>query len=72
MSTNEGEGAVCIANIGPRERRKRLTFGVASLAVGAAGAAALALSGTAVAWRAALFLPFVSAGLGFFQWREQT
>jgi hypothetical protein len=47
-------------------------FGVASLAVGGVGAAALVLSGAAVAWRAALFLPFLSAGLGFFQWREQT
>jgi len=72
MSTDTSEGAVCVANIGPRERRKRLMFGVTSLVVSVAGAAALVLSGTAVAWRAALFLPFMSAGLGFFQWREQT
>ena len=66
------ENTVCIANLGPRERRKRLMFGVASLIVGVAGAAGLVASGAAVAWRAALFLPFMSAGLGFFQWREQT
>ena len=46
---------VCIANIGPRERRKRLIFGAVSLALSVG-----------------LFVPSLSAGLGFFQWHEKT
>jgi hypothetical protein len=64
--------AVCIANIGPRERRRRLTFGILGLGVSAAAAAALIVSGVAVWWRLGLFLPLMIAALGFFQWREQT
>jgi hypothetical protein len=63
---------VCIANIGPRERQKRLVFGAVSLAVSVGIGAALVARGAAVGWRAALFLPLMSAGLGFFQWREKT
>jgi len=63
---------ICIANIGPRERRKRLTFGLVSLGLSAAIAAALVSTGAAVAWRAGVFLPLMAAGLGVFQWREKT
>ena len=63
---------VCIANIGPRERRKRLTFGLVSLALSAAIAAVLVSSSVAVAWRAGLFLPLMGAALGIFQWHRQT
>ncbi len=63
---------VCIANIGPRERRKRLIFAAVSLALGVVIASALVSRGAAVGWRAALFLPLMSAALGFFQWREKT
>jgi hypothetical protein len=64
--------AVCIANIGPRERRRRLTFGIIGLAVSAAAAAGLVVGCVAVPWRLALFLPLMVSALGFFQWREQT
>jgi hypothetical protein len=63
---------VCIANIGPRERRKRLTIGLVSLGLSAAIAAALVSTGVAVGWRAALLLPLMSAAIGVFQWREKT
>ncbi len=63
---------VCIANIGPRERRKRLIFGSVGLGVSVAIASALVLYGVPVAWRAGLFVPLLGASLGFFQWREQT
>jgi hypothetical protein len=63
---------VCIANIGPRERRKRLVIGIVGLGVSAAAAVALVAGGVGVWWRAVLFLPLMVAALGFFQWREQT
>jgi hypothetical protein len=63
---------VCIANIGPGERRRRLGIGIGGLGVSAAAATALVVSGAAVLWRLGLFLPLMVAGLGFFQWREQT
>jgi len=63
---------VCIANIGPRERRKRLIFGAVSLALSVGLAAALVLRGVPLGWRVGLFVPSLSAGLGFFQWHEKT
>lgn len=63
---------VCIANIGPRERQKRLTFGLVTLALSAAIAGGLVWTGVAVAWRAAVFLPLMGAALGVLQWREKT
>jgi hypothetical protein len=63
---------VCIANIGPRERRKRLAFGAASLALSLGIAAQLVARGVPIGWRVGLFVPFLSAALGFFQWREKT
>jgi hypothetical protein len=68
----EETDTVCIANIGPRERRKRLIFGLVSLAASLAIAGALVGTGAAVAWRAALFLPLMSAGIGIFQWQAKT
>jgi hypothetical protein len=64
--------AVCIANIGPRERRKRLVFGAVSLALSTVIAAALVLRGVPVAWRVGLFVPLLGASLGFFQWQTRT
>ena len=62
---------VC-SNIGPRERSKRLAFGIAGEVVALAILAAIKifkLSG----WTAAVTLPFfVAAGIGFFQWLEKT
>ena len=66
------EGEVCIMNIGPRERRKRLRFGVLALAIGLGAFAALFLTGASLWWRLALFLPFASAGAGYFQARDKT
>jgi hypothetical protein len=66
------EGAVCLPNIGPRERRKRLQFGLLALAGG------LFLTGVLVAvsahplLRLGLFPVFWSAGVGIFQSREKT
>ena len=63
---------VCIANIGPRERRKRLAFGVVLLVVGAGLAALLVGMETRRFWRLALFLPFWAGAIGVLQTREKT
>lgn len=64
--------ATCIANIGPRERRKRLIGGLAQLALAVAALAALIWTGASRLWRVPLWLAFWLAGLGYFQWREKT
>jgi hypothetical protein len=45
------EGEVCIINIGPRERQKRLRIGIAGFALGAAAAVAMIFMHVAPAWR---------------------
>lgn len=59
-------------NLGPREQRKRLLFGVAMLVVALALAAALLTTGAGRWWRLVLFVPFALAGHGLFQAREKT
>ncbi len=59
--------SVSIPNIGPRERRSRLLFGAAALAVAVILAIALVVTGAPRPWRLALFLPLWPAALGFFQ-----
>jgi len=59
-------------NIGPRERRRRLRFGVVLAAVGLAGAAALLALGAPRPFRALLFAPFWASAVGFCQYLEKT
>ena len=67
-----GRGETCIANISPRERLKRLIGGVIPFVI-AVGALAWMISADADRlWRLPLFLLFVAAGSGFFQWRDKT
>jgi hypothetical protein len=61
---------ICVANIGPRQRRRRLLSGLAAL-LAAAGAMALLHDAPAAA-RALLFLPLLGAALGIFQFLEKT
>jgi len=70
--TEDQAGVACIANIGFRERRKRMRFGVMLLVAGGLGAAVLAASGADRSWRLVLFLPFWAGALGVFQAREKT
>jgi len=60
------------SNIGPRERRKRLVMGIATLGVSAAIALTMILAGADRWWRIGLFLPFWMGSLGIFQAREKT
>jgi hypothetical protein len=72
-STGTSEiGEVCIANISPRERRKRLMAGVIQFAAGLAILAALIVTGVDRLWRLPLFLVFWGAAAGYFQWRDKT
>ena len=64
------EDAVCVANIGPRERRKRLLAGAVVLAGTCGAAVALVLAGTKASWpRFLLFLPFLFGVLALAQAR---
>ena len=62
----------CVANIGPRQRRQRLVFGVIALAAGAVILAGLLAADAPRATRLLGALPFWAAMLGFLQYREKT
>jgi uncharacterized membrane protein len=61
-----------IANIGAGGRRKRLMFGIVSLAVGAVIAVLLVAIGAPRIWRLPLIFVFYVAALGIFQARDKT
>ncbi len=63
---------VCIANISPGERRKRLNFAIFHFALSMAVLAALLFFGVDKLWRLPLFFMFASAASSFFQWRDKT
>ncbi|HVS60536.1 MAG TPA: hypothetical protein VHE82_07580 [Gemmatimonadaceae bacterium] len=61
-----------IANIGPRERRKRLVFGIAALAVSVVISFLFVLNGVRPVLRLPLFIPLFVGALGFFQAQDRT
>jgi hypothetical protein len=65
-------GAVCIPNISPRERRRRLMGGVVTFAISLGLLAALLVAGAPPWTRLLLLLPFWGAAVGFFQWSDKT
>ena len=72
VKSGADNGKVCIANISPSERRKRLIGGVVPLLVAVVILAVLISAGADRLWRLPLFLLFWSATTGFFQWRDKT
>ena len=72
MASRQSGSDVCIANIGPRERKFRLVSGIVLLSVGVSILGALALFGAGPLWGLALFIPFWGGATGFFQAREKT
>ena len=66
------EPAVCIANIGPQERRKRMIFGMVGLGVALLILAVLVFAGWDRWWRLFLFVPFWGGLSGILQARGQT
>jgi hypothetical protein len=69
----QGSGEACIANISPpRERMKRLVGGIIPFAL-ALGILTWQMSmDVNRLWRLPLFILFVAAASGFFQWRDKT
>ena len=65
-------GKAELANIGPKETRKRLLMGVAMLAVGVVLAVMFAYAAVSRGWYAALFLPFWMGTLALSQARKKT
>jgi hypothetical protein len=66
------QGEVCIANISPRERRRRLASGIIPLAITPVVLGMLMRFGVNRWWRLVLLPLFWVAGSGFFQWRDKT
>ena len=67
-----GEQVECAMNIGLQEQRKRLRFGVVTLAAASVIAIALIATGLDRWWRLALFLLFASGAVGIFQALDKT
>jgi len=61
-----------LANIGPKEARKRLLMGVAMLAIGVVLAIIFTRAGVSRGWYSVLFLPFWMGTLALFQARKKT
>jgi hypothetical protein len=68
----EGSYDVCIANISPKERRKRLNFGILQFAIGLVLLAVMLSTGTDKIWRLSLFVVFASAAASCFQSYDKT
>jgi hypothetical protein len=65
-------GTAELANIGPKETRKRLFMCVAMLGLGVGLAVVFAHADASRGWYAALFLPFWIATLAISQARKKT
>ena len=62
----------CVPNIGPRERQRRMSFGVVFLVVGVVIGLTLAFVDVPRAYRVGAFVPFWLGAIGVMQAREQT
>jgi hypothetical protein len=73
-STNnhEHDEEACVPNISPRERLKRLIGGVIPFVIALVILTWLISTNADRLWRLPLFILFVSAASGFFQWRDKT
>ena len=65
-------GTTEVANIGPKEIRKRRVMGFVMLALGIGIAVVCARTGIGRGWYAILFLPFWMGTLGISQARKKT
>jgi hypothetical protein len=63
---------VCIPNIGPRERRRRLTVGIAMFVIVVVVAVGLVLADAPRAWRLFVLFPAWVGSIGVFQVKEKT
>jgi len=71
-SDHSKTGEVCVENISPRERLKRLIGGVIPFVITLVILTWLISTNADRLWRLPLFFLFVAAASGFFQWRDKT
>ena len=64
--------SLCIPNIGPHERLRRLRIGYVSLACATVATTVLILSDASRGWRLLVFLPLMLAAFCFLQVRAET
>ncbi|TAK11161.1 MAG: hypothetical protein EPO32_13045 [Anaerolineae bacterium] len=62
----------CTANISPIERRRRLVFGILTMAVAGSVLGWQMISQAHPLWRLLLLPLFAAAAAGYFQWRDKT
>ncbi len=65
-------GEVCIANISPKERQKRMQFGIMQIVFGIVILTVLLLLGADNAWRLPLFFMFAAGASSIFQALDKT
>ena len=65
-------GEVCVANISPLERRKRLIFGILQFGLALLILGALIVLDLNPLWRLPLLLMFWASAVGYFQARDKT
>ena len=65
-------GEVCISNISPLERRKRLRFGISQFITTLVILVILIALGADPLWRLPLLFMFWAAAVGYFQARDKT
>ena len=63
---------VCIANISPKERQKRMRFGIIQLAITFIIFAAMLVFGADKLWRLPLFAMFSAGAVSIFQALDKT
>ncbi len=68
----EDTGEVCIANISPAERQKRMRFGIQQFTVTLVSLVVLILLHVNPLWRLPLLFMFWAAATGYFQARDRT
>ena len=69
---DEEVGEVCIANISPAERQKRLRYGIKQFAITLAILGVLMAFGLNHFWRLPLLLMFWASATGYFQAKDKT
>jgi len=69
---DEEIGEVCIANISPKERQKRMRFGIVQFTVTLIVLAVLIALDVNPLWRFLLYFMFSAAAAGYFQARDKT
>lgn len=72
IPTGLADGDQCVPNIGPKEQRRRLEWGVDAFCVAVGLVAFLLITSMPRVWLLVVALPLWIAGSGYFQYREKT